>query len=87
MGIYKDVVNIVNRNVFLTNLLLLPAIYYCIMGIIHIHNWEIEPSTSLYVYLSIWYFMALLLIFVSLFSIIYHGTMFSETKPKLVSKK
>ena len=83
MGIYKDVVNIVNRNVFLTNLLLLPAIYYCIMGIVHIHNWEIEPSTSLYVYLSIWYFMALLLIFVSLFSIIYHGTMFSATKPKL----
>jgi len=83
MGIYKDVVNIVNRNVFLTNLLLLPAIYYCIMGIIHIHNWKIESSTSLYVYLSSWYFMALLLIFVSFFSILYHGTMFSETKPKL----
>jgi hypothetical protein len=78
MGVYRDIVTYVNRNVFLSNFLLLPAMYYCLMGIRHIKKWDIEPSQSLTIYLWIWYFMLFLIIIVFCFSMLYHGTMYDR---------
>jgi len=50
MGVYRDIVTYVNRNVFLSNFLLLPTMYYCLLGIIQIKKWDIEPSQYIFGY-------------------------------------
>ena len=83
MGLYKTLVKYVNRNTFLSNALLLPALYCAITGIINIYNWNLEPSRSLTIYLSLWYIIAILIFFVIFFSVLYHSTMYDMGFPIL----
>jgi hypothetical protein len=82
--VFSRAINITNRNVYLTNILLLPALIYTILGIYDIHNWsDIQRDKKFSTYLSLWYILALLIVFVILFSSIFHGFMYSYTKPTL----
>jgi len=83
-NIFEKAVAITNRNVYLTNILLLPALMYTILGIYDIHNWKDVPNdTKLNVYLGCWYILAILIVFVIFFSSIFHGFMYSYSKPTL----
>ena len=88
MGTYRSIVNLVNRNVFLSNFLLLPAIYYCAMGISNINNWKLEETRELYIWRGIWISMLVLITLVFIFSMLYHGFMFRKNGRflKLISK-
>ena len=83
-NIFSRAVNITNRNVYLTNILLLPALIYTILGIYDIHNWrDIPRDKNFSTYLSLWYVLALLISLVIIFSTIFHVFMYSNTKPTL----
>ena len=88
MGIYRSIVKLVNRNVFLSNFLLLPAIYYCAMGIHNINGWGLEETRELSIWRGFWIFMLILIILVFIFSMLYHGVMFRKNGRfiKLISK-
>ena len=72
MGTYRSIVNLVNRNVFLSNFLLLPAIYYCAMGISNINNWKLEETRELYIWRGIWISMLVLITLVFIFLSLIH---------------
>lgn len=83
-NVFYKAVTITNRNVYLTNILLLPALMYTILGIYDIHTWkDIPKDKKLTMYLSLWYILALLILFVVFFSSIYHGFMYEYTRPAL----
>jgi hypothetical protein len=81
---FSTAINITNKNVYLTNILLLPALLYSILGIQDIHGWtDVPRDKSFHVYLSLWYALAILIIFVIIFSTIYHGFMYDYSKTTL----
>ena len=80
MTLFNRVINIINRNVFLSNILLLPAFLYCIFSIIDMHQWNVYKDHKYIIYISIWYILAILFLFTIFFSTIFHGTMFYEGK-------
>ena len=46
MSLHKQAIDIVNRNVWATNILLIPALIYNIMIIRDINTWEIDASST-----------------------------------------
>jgi len=83
-SVFDKAVTITNRNVYLTNILLLPALMYVILGIYDIHNWkDIPKDKKLSIYLSLWYILGILILFVIFFSSIFHGFMYEYTRPRL----
>ena len=58
-SVFTKTINITNRNVYLTNFLLIPALMYALLAIHDIKNWkDIPKDDNLQKYLYIWYFFA-----------------------------
>jgi hypothetical protein len=83
-SVFTKTINITNRNVYLTNFLLIPALMYSLLGIHDIKNWkDIPKDDNLQKYLYIWYFFAGLLTSVIFFSSIYHNLMYNTVNTTL----
>ena len=83
MSLHKQAIDVVNRNVWATNILLIPALIYNIMIIRDINTWEIDASsTGRFLgskpkfYESLWWCLAVLIVIVIVFSTLWHVFMF-----------
>ena len=86
MGIYKKIINIVNSNVYGTNLLLIPGMIISLLIVMDINIWsknkdysdnEID-KTKILSYKIIWYSLAFIFFITIFFSTIYHFSMFGN---------
>lgn len=84
-SVYREAIRITNKNVYFTNVLLLPALMFSILGAYDIkYNWkDILKTKKLDTYLNMWVGFSILIVLVILFSTIYHKYMFSEIRPLL----
>ena len=75
-----NLIDILNTNVYLSNILLLPSIILIYQIINNINNWNIDFYKCKYFYQSFWIFV--LIIFISAFTIssIYHINMFTNNE-------
>ena len=80
MNLFNKVISIINRNVYLTNLLLLPAFLFSLVSIFDMHKWKVEKNHAYYIYITLWYLLSILFFFTICFSNIFHWYMFKETK-------
>ena len=73
-----NLIDILNTNVYLSNILLLPSIIFIFQIIYNINNWNIDLYKCKYCYQAFWIFV--LLIFLSAFFIsnVYHTSMYTN---------
>lgn len=84
--IKNQIIDLLNINVYGTNLLLLPALVYTIMIIKDINKWNNETTRFSY-YLMVWWFLLILLSSTIFFSTLWHVFMFqSDLKFGLIKK-
>lgn len=83
MTLYKEAIDLINRNVWATNILLLPALMYNILIIYDIRSWGNDGKRSgrffgehPVVYERLWILLAILITSVIFFSTIWHSVMF-----------
>ena len=76
----KKIVEYVNRNVYLTNLLIIPIFITSLNILFDINNWEDKYKNNkyYYYYYYFWFFFNIYLFFHTIFSTIYHLYMFSD---------
>ena len=89
MSVYDKITKLVNKNVYYTNILLLPSILFCIISIIDMHQWDIYilKSHNYYIYISIWYLLLIQLIITTFFSTLHHKFYYSKNdKIKKIGK-
>ena len=75
-----NLIDILNTNVYLSNILLLPSMILIYQIINNIHNWNIDFYKCKYFYQTFWIFV--LIIFISAFAVscIYHINMFTNNE-------
>lgn len=86
MGIYKKIINIVNSNVYGTNLLLIPGMIISLLTVMDINIWSKndknldneEDQNKIMIYKIIWYSLAFVFFITIFFSTIYHFSMFGN---------
>ena len=85
MGIFKRIIEIVNANVYGTNLLLVPAMVICLLVVEDINIWsnykdenENVDEFHINIYKSIWYILSFIFLITIFFSTVYHFSMFSK---------
>lgn len=85
MGKNDEIIKLLNRNVWGTNVLLIPAVIYVIMIINDINYWK-TSDTEVY-YKVAWYILLVILLLVIMFSTIWHVFMFDAEKSYPLMKK
>ena len=75
------IIDIINSNVYITNLLLIPCVIFSILIHNNISTWT-QPlnMNTVDIYSLIWLFITILLIIVVIFSNIFHMYMFTNNK-------
>ena len=83
----SNLVEMLNMNVYLSNILLLPSIIFIYLIINEINNWNIDNYNCKFFYMYMWIFVLVTYTFAFIISTIYHYFMFSDNKfLKLVGK-
>ena len=81
MGMHKKAIDILNANVYGTNLLLIPGLIFTIYILLELNNWKNDDTIDgkkLINYSLIWYFLLILFSLTIIFSTIYHYSMFGK---------
>jgi hypothetical protein len=78
MSLFNKIAKLANKNVYYTNILLIPSILFCIISIMDIHNWTNIKTHNYYIYLSMWYLLLFHLIITTFFSTIHHKYMYTD---------
>lgn len=75
-----NLIDILNTNVYLSNILLLPSIILIYQIINNIHNWNIDFYKCKYFYETFWIFVLIIFILAFAVSCIYHINMFTNNE-------
>ena len=74
---YK-LIDILNTNVYLSNILLLPSIVFIYQIILNINNWNIDLYKCKYFYKGFWIFVLFVFVLAFIMSCIYHINMYTK---------